>query len=915
LSTTLPTGTPGGAPASPGGGSDLLLKVTPPRVPRELLARVRLAADAQRPMVLVQAPGGFGKTSLLAQWRREHLARGAAVAWLSASARDDWQRFVQALALAVRVGAGRPGFGLTLLEGAPLAGLDGVTAWLAEVAQSALDLVLFVDEADRLPDESVEALGYLVRNAPPNLRIVVAARPQPALEAALAIDDLVAYGQAAVLHAERLRFQLDETFELVRRRFGVRIDADTTARLHELSEGWPLGLQLMLGVLATGVDARAELAALAAHGGALHDHLVGRLIAHLAPDDADFLTRIAILDLLHPDLCRAVTGRDDAPARLERISRDTPVFGASEQGDWLRMHALAREQLRQRFARLPAAEQRAAHAQAADWLGRHGRLETAARHALEAGQHEQAYEWAERSLYESLMARGRQAMVLDWLQRLPDDELACRPRLLLAAAWSLAVSERHDEAERLVQRLLAQPGADAALRCECALILGGAAVFADLPDRFAALHDPWAEAPPLQDPMLLQVHANRSAFRLLIEGRPAQARLRQQQAPAAPGGAAAAYITRWGQLVVGLSYLWEGQVRLADELLQPALARADAELGRRSMFSSMLATLQAAAAWECGRPAGAAAALANRLDVLERCALPEALLLAYRTLARLALAEGAEHRALELLAALHAAGVARRLPRLCVASLADQVRLHARRYRAETCRALLAQIDACLADPALPDGRLWLRSVGVSRDMAAGLAEIAAQQWRAAIAPLQRAAALAAELGQGRLHIELRGLLALAGDRCGERTEAALREAADLARTFGLARVFTDAHPALDDWLRRLEQADVTPGSAGRPGPLAAPMGSTGGGAAATPAAAAAALPRASASMVLTPKEREVLELLARNLSNKEIGLALQVGEETIKWHLKNLFAKLDAGTRKQVVQRARILGLLEAGA
>ena len=51
--------------------------------------------------------------------------------------------------------------------------------------------------------------------------------------------------------------------------------------------------------------------------------------------------------------------------------------------------------------------------------------------------------------------------------------------------------------------------------------------------------------------------------------------------------------------------------------------------------------------------------------------------------------------------------------------------------------------------------------------------------------------------------------------------------------------------------------------------------------------------------------------LVARNLSNKEIGLAMQVGEETIKWHMKNLFAKLDAGTRKQVVSRARILGLL----
>ena len=75
-----------------------------------------------------------------------------------------------------------------------------------------------------------------------------------------------------------------------------------------------------------------------------------------------------------------------------------------------------------------------------------------------------------------------------------------------------------------------------------------------------------------------------------------------------------------------------------------------------------------------------------------------------------------------------------------------------------------------------------------------------------------------------------------------------------------------------------------------------------------------AAQPHALPSTALTPKEREVLELVARSMSNKEIGRALQVGEETIKWHMKNLFAKLDAGTRKQVVARARIFGLLSDG-
>ena len=75
--------------------------------------------------------------------------------------------------------------------------------------------------------------------------------------------------------------------------------------------------------------------------------------------------------------------------------------------------------------------------------------------------------------------------------------------------------------------------------------------------------------------------------------------------------------------------------------------------------------------------------------------------------------------------------------------------------------------------------------------------------------------------------------------------------------------------------------------------------------------AATPAFERALTTTVLTPKEREVVELLARRFSNKEIALAMQVGVPTIKWHLRNLFAKLDAGTRKHVVARARILGVL----
>jgi LuxR family maltose regulon positive regulatory protein len=280
-------------------------------------------------------------------------------------------------------------------------------------------------------------------------------------------------------------------------------------------------------------------------------------------------------------------------------------------------------------------------------------------------------------------------------------------------------------------------------------------------------------------------------------------------------------------------------------------------------------------------------------------------LLGYRTVARIAAAEGTEHRALELLGALDAVGATRHLPRLRIASLADQVRLHARRFRPETCRELCAQIDARLADPAAPQGRLWRRNVMLLREVALAHAAIAAQDWRQAAATLASADAMAQGVKLGRLHIELLGLRAWVLDRCGEKSLPLLREAADLAAAYGLLRVFDDAHPALGDWVRQALPGATGPAAAG-PGPLAAPLG-------APPALPPHAQARSTPSMALTPKEREVLELAARNLSNKEIGLAMQVGEETIKWHMKNLFAKLDAGTRKQVVQRARILGLLES--
>lgn len=881
--------------------SELVLRTTPPRAPRHLLARPRLSLDdaqfRDRPVIVVQAPPGFGKTSLLAQWRREHLAHGAAVAWMTGDDRDDPQRLLHGLVLAVRAGCGRPAFGRAVLESAVAsAELEGITAWLAEVAQIPMDLVLVVDEAERLPPASHAALAYLLHNAPPNLRVLVGARS--GFDADVA--DLGDYGQCVAVGTEALRFRVEETMTLVRNRCGAKADPDSCARLHEITEGWPLGLQLALTALEQGTDPRAAINALAGRSGDRANHLMGGLVAKLALDDTDFLTRIAVADLLHPDLCRALTGSDEAPERLARLARDTPIFVMSDDSEWCRLHNLARDTLRARLAKLPTGEQAELHLRAMRWLAQHGMIEEAARHAHAAGERDKAYDLAEQGLYDAVM-QGRQAMVLDWLELVPEAELDRRPRLRLAAAWALALGERHGEADLLVARILEQPGADDALRYECALIESGSAYYADEPDRCVAAFEPWSESPPLREPRLLQMHANRMSMLAILRGDPAQARHYQQQVPRGDFGKAFGYSARVGEFIVGLSYIWEGKMLLAEEALQPSLAGADADLGRRHPLACMLASLLAAAVYERDRPEEASALLANRLDVLERTGMPETTLLGYRTAARIAAAQGVEHRALDLLDALHAIGNARRMPRLCIVGLAEQARMHAGRFRSETCRALTQRVDEVLARGDLPQGPLWLRAVQLWQVMAHAYAGIGAQDWDGALGALARAGALADALKLGRMRIEIMALRAFALDRNSEDGRPLLQEAMTLAQTSGLARTFVDAHPALADWARRIGEEGAGSGAAVPVARMLRPAQERPAGG-----------PRAVPSMVLTPKEREVLELLARNRSNKEIALAMAIGEETVKWHLKNLFGKLDAGTRKHVVRRAQMLGLLE---
>lgn len=885
--------------AAPSGPSHydpgLVLKASPPRLPKGTVARPRLALAVPRladaGLIVVQAPGGFGKTSLLGQWRREAAAGGAAALWLTLDALDDGPRIVNGLFAAIGVAGEHRAFRRSRNQWPSQSEteLARLTGWLATVAETAADTLLILDDIDAAPATVAEqTLPYILRNAPANLRIVVASRGQ----VNLTLLSEAIHGHDVRLDTEDLRFNLAETSSWLNSTFAGRIDPDGCARLHELTEGWPLGLRLAAATIGERGDPKQAVERISARSRDFQFYFVASLIAELAASEVAFLVRIAAADFVHPDLSMALTQDSRARQLLASLTRRTPIFIETANSDWMRIHPLARQFLHDRFAELPGDEQHAVHERAAKWLADRHMFEEAARHALLINEHAMAWEFAERSLYEVTIS-GDSPRVLEWIERLPTDEIMRRPRLRLAAAWSLAVCDRHEAARELVAPILANAGTDAQHRFEAAMIASTAAFYADDIDLSVTLMQRWLDEAPQSSPRLLAMLANQRAMIELTRGAPGLARRIISQAPHYSDAQKLDYVRGFHEWISGLSYLWEGQVELASTSLSQALVRAEMDMGRRSPVAVMLATAAATALWECDRPEDAALALADRLDAIERLTAPESIVMGYVCAARVALFAGLERRAIDLLETLHALGEVRNMPRLQIASLAEQIRVHACLGRAETCTALLNRLERTLSHRALRPG-LTARVLGISVSVARAYCAIVRRKWESAVELLGSASEAAEGLLRGRDCVQIRMLRALAMRELGRDDAAVLYEARSVANALGLRRLATDTHPTLASGeAQRPERATTIQ-------PKAPPL------------ARDTLEKRTTHSGLLTPKEREVLELLAGGLSNKRIAATMNVSEETVKWHLKNLFGKLNASTRDHLVNRARMLGLLD---
>ncbi len=463
----------------------------PHEIPRERLLEI-LHGHAERPLLLLVAPAGFGKSTLVASYGR---GSGAIAAWVTLHAGDRdsrsfFSRLGDALEGAFDDDGLLPELRRGLVEGAEGIGLARLLA--ADLAEAPSGFILVLDDFHTVHDsgEVVQAVDALVRLLPEGGQVVITAREPPPLS----MTRLVANESVFGLGAEDLRFTDEETADL-RRAIGGDPTHDAAA------EGW------VAGILLGGAPRQLGVA-----GGTLLGSYVEReVLARLRDTEQRWLETLAVLETITPRAAERLLGRGAWVPRLERLAERCPFLVAGEDGGY-RLHALIRGILLNRLRRGPAgratrvwkAARRLAE-EAYDTVG-------VVRACQELGEGDEAVALVHRTVDEA-MRTGRWAAALATLDLLPEVVRRAQPLLTLVEAHALVQTGRPELARQAAEVVLQHAGrtGDVEVQVRAVLELANVARYAG--DVDAALD--WLSAAD----HLLRGASLEPARRRLLEGR------------------------------------------------------------------------------------------------------------------------------------------------------------------------------------------------------------------------------------------------------------------------------------------------------------------------------------------------------------------------------------------------------------
>lgn len=905
----------------------LLTKLYIPVALPNLVARPRLTAhlgrllERGRKLAYIAAPAGFGKTTLLSEWIRQHNVR---VAWVSLDESDnDPILFFSYLCRALdSLHSGAGATALSLLRSPQPPALPAVlTLFINELSALEQEFTLVLDDYHAIHTHAIHALiTFLLDHLPPAMRIILTSRIDPPLPLA----QLRARGQMIELFADDLRFSPQEAARFLNQVMGLSLTPDQVAVLETRTEGWVAGLQLAALAMQGRADIEGFVRAFAGSHRFVLDYLVEQVLARQSEDVQRFLLQTSVLDRFNASLCDAVTGRNDSAVLLPQLAANNLfVIALDDERQWFRYHHLFAGMLRHRLQHSHEALVPGLHRRASEWCEQNNFLAVAMQHALAAQDLELAASYVERHAT-TLLINSELMLLRNWMALLPGELIQTRPRLALAQGWVLAMVGDLAAAEEILNTpALKDPEMPSELAGELAVLRSDIANLRREPVALA-----WAqqalELLPLDREDLRAIALLEIGLADMRRGELAEASrtLLEVATRAAVGENHFVAVDAFAALQ--LIYVRQGRLIQAVQTCEQAL-RMVARWAGAPPATGMIYVGLGEILCEWNDLDGAAQALAQGLRLLQGTIEKMPLVRGHVAQARVRQAQGDHAGALASLAQAEAwfaelqitdplavarlyaqqarlwirqgdLDAARRWAGQCSPPAETElacehwltvVRLHLAQYRCTPDRMLLSQASTALAAARtraeaddwpvylLEERALWAMTLHMQKDLPSAFAALAA------------ALALAEPAGYVRIFLDE-----------GEPMQLLI-----LDFRFWIAKQSPGEEQAhlstyVDKLLAAFPQAEKAQGSARSPVTL-------------SPLHPGGALWAPSLVEPLSSREQEVLQLIADGLSNAEIAARLVVTLGTVKTHVNHIFGKLDVTSRTQAIGRARGLGLL----
>lgn len=896
-------------------------KLSPPRISRKVVRRefVResLARGADRVLTLVIAPAGFGKTTLLTAWRETLLGDSHIAAWLTLDDDDnDVNRFAEyvTMTLAEALGALAADSAEFANVGKIVSARVVMTSLINNLQAIGREITLILDDYDKIHTTEVhELVAFLLQHLPNNFHLVIATRTEPPLP----LPSLRARDQLVEVDASLMRFGIEETRAFFAGSSTLKLSASETRAIQDATEGWVAGLQIAALALPRRSSPNGFLASIG-HSRALADYIAESILGRIAPATVDFLLRTSILDRLTGPLCERVTGLPKGQQTLEWLSGQNMFLDAlDDECRWYRYHGLFADFLRARLEHQLSEELPTLHLRAAEWFAENECWAEAVRHALAANEVELAAQWVEHCAMQEVRDSSVRSLLAS-VNRLPPDAVARRPRLRLALAWALLLTVRVDESLAIVEDLERElddgvwPDSDArrfelrAIRFSVHSIkddIAQALEVGKLCYEPLSRHRREAESNIWVHESMLNslVHCHEKAGDL--ETARAMSHLYRPRSDATCN----LFTMGYRVCVLAACDISEGHFDAAAGRLRDAMLICEEYAGRRSAAASLVAAMLAGIHYERGEFEAVEELLANRLDIIDDACYLDSVQSAYLSLAKVSAAGGEFDAAHRLLDQAELIADNRGWLRLLGACTAERVRLWLLQNRPVDAERAMRRfelagpgIDQLQNDPRLSAHVLLMRARLLLQDRSLDEATTLLEQM------VDDPKAVDRTLRRARLQV----LLAVAHYGTGNRDAAfatlastvAVCERADLIRCIadenvpaalisGMLASSPEGGPD-SDYRSRLAQA------LGLAQLVPAPV-------ALTPALALAA------EDALSRREQDILELVNKGLSNKQIATTLLITPETVKWHLKNVYGKLGVSGRTLAAHRARQMALI----